>query len=552
MRPTTALTLLLASATGTVSAQPAFDEITPVTNPYFQTIESEDFWVNAVAPADVDGDGDLDLAVLGMHVVYDVSVEDRLVILRNDGEGVDGDWRFEPVPVPLGDVITGASDLAWGDYDGDGDDDLALGSEGATVIYVNDGGVLTALPNPLPGYYEDSAFTIAYDLRSLGWADVDNDGDLDLLVPSVFDFKTFEFRTVLLRNDGGDGLGGWQFTELADAGLDATSNAQSAWADDDADGDLDLMLVNIDSNGEDGFIRRYDNNAGTFTGAPLLDIRVEHGMADWGDHDGDGDYDVLVAGNIREADETFRTVLRTYTNEDGTLVATDVLEAPSNDWLDLMAATWADYDSDGDTDMLVTGNYIGDSEIIGKSDIFTNDAGTFTPLGINLDAPVDSIGRGGTFTWFDVDGDGDLDYLVAGAYFVEGGNGLVESHMHLYRNVTDAANAAPAAPMALAAAPTKDGVVLSWQAPADDHTPAAQLTYDLEIIAVDAPADRARRLPEPGSIGNATTWTLAGLTEGHYEWRVRAVDSAYTGGDVASSLFTVGDDLIFGSGFEAP
>lgn len=541
--------LMLSSA---ASAQPVFDEVTPASNPYFQTPGTEDFWINAVAPADVDGDGDLDLAVLGFYVVYDKSAEDRLVILRNDGPGDDGKWRFEPIPVPLGDVLAGASDLAWGDFDNDGDDDLGVGSEGATVIYRNDAGTLVPLPNALPGYYEDSAFTIAYDLRSLAWADADNDGDLDLLVPSVFDFGTFDYRTVLLRNDGIDGAGGWRFTDVADTGLDATWNAQSAWADDDGDGDLDLMLVNIDSNGEGGFVRRYRNDGGSFTGAPLLDIRIEHGMADWGDRDGDGDYDVLVVGNIREADDTFSTVLRTYSNDGGTLTPTDLLQVPDAEWLDLTAATWADYDSDGDTDLLVTGSHVDDGRIVGKSDIFANDAGVFAPLGLGLDAPVDAIGRGGTFTWFDVDGDGDLDYLVAGAYFVADGNGLVESRMHLYRNITEASNAPPAAPSALTATPTDDGARLSWEPPLDDHTPSVQLTFDLEIVAVDAPADLGRRLPEPGNVSNATSWTLSGLPEGQYRWRVRAVDSAYAGGAVATGTFTVGDDTLFANGFEAP
>lgn len=545
-----AVLVVLLSCLGTAHGQPAFSEVTPVDNPYFQTPATDDFWVNAVAPADVDGDGDLDLAVLGFYVVYDVSVEDRLAILINEGEGENGQWRFTPQPVALGDVVAGASDLAWGDFDNDGDKDLALGSEGATVIYRNEGGVLAALANTLPGYFEDSAFTIAYDLRSLSWADADNDGDLDLLVPSVYDFKTFESRTVLLRNDGGDGLGGWQFTEATDAGIDPAWNAQSAWADDDGDGDLDLMLVNIDSNGEGGFIRRFQNYAGVFTGASLLDIRVEHGMADWGDQDGDGDYDVLVAGNIREADDTFTTVLRIYTNDDGALNPTSLIEMPSADWLDLMAATWADYDSDGDMDILITGSYIGDSKIVGKSDIFTNEGGGFAALGLNLPAPVDAIGRGGTFTWFDIDGDGDLDYLVAGAYYVENGNGLVEAHMHLYRNVTSASNAGPTAPTQLVATPTADGALLSWQAPEDDHTPMAQLTYDLEILSNSAPMGDSRRLPEPGNVSKATAWTLAGLPEGSYTWRVRAVDSSYTGGEVASGSFVIGDDTIFASGFE--
>ncbi len=49
------------------------------------TPQDEDFWVTAAAPADYDGDGDLDIAVLGYYVVYNVSVVDHLVLLRNDG-----------------------------------------------------------------------------------------------------------------------------------------------------------------------------------------------------------------------------------------------------------------------------------------------------------------------------------------------------------------------------------------------------------------------------------------------------------------------------------
>jgi hypothetical protein len=254
---------VLALAATAVQAQLSFQDVTPLSNPYFETPPEEDFWVDAVAPADADGDGDLDLAVIGYHVVYNVGFEDRLVILRNDGADPDGNWIFTEQLVPLGTMSAGSSDLSWGDFDGDGDPDLAVGSDGATVVYRNDAGTLTPLANQLPGYWEDSSYSGAYDLRSLSWADFDNDGDLDLLVPSVPDFATSQWRTVLLRNNGSDGAGGWLFDEVATA-LDPTVHAQSAWADDDGDGDLDLFLANVDPYTGTGFIRRYGNEAENF------------------------------------------------------------------------------------------------------------------------------------------------------------------------------------------------------------------------------------------------------------------------------------------------
>ena len=109
-------------------------------------------------------------------------------------------------------MFAGGSDLAWGDFDADGDQDLAVGSEGATVVFRNDAGTLTqqATTTELPGYNEDSGYTGAYDLRSLTWADVDNDADLDLFVPSVIEQN--EWTNHLLRNDGA-GDGGWTFTD---------------------------------------------------------------------------------------------------------------------------------------------------------------------------------------------------------------------------------------------------------------------------------------------------------------------------------------------------
>ncbi len=544
--------VLLALAAAPLAAQPSFVEVTPPLDPLFVTPPEEDFWINAVAPADVDGDGDLDLAVLGFYVVYNVSATDRLVLLLNQGPDGDGNWQFAHQEVPLGAVSAGASDLAWGDFDGDGDHDLAVGSDGATVVYRNDGGVLVPLANELPGYWEDSSYTGAYDLRSIIWADADNDGDLDLLIPSVFDFDLLEYSTRLLRNDGSDGAGGWTFTDTA-AALDPTRHAQSAWADDDRDGDLDLFLANIDPYFDEGFIKRFRNDGGVFVGESLVDLSVQYGLADWGDADGDGDLDVLVCGNLEEPDGTFVTAVRLYRREAAGFTLVPILDAPSADWLDLHAATWADYDSDGDVDLLVTGNHVGDGEIVGKSEIFSNENGNFVPQGITLPAPISSIGRGGAFTWFDLDGDGDLDYLVAGAYYVPGGNGLVEAKLQLLRNATAASNAPPSAPQQLQSQVTGDSVTLTWSPANDDHTPTASLTYELRLARAGAGHATAERLPEPGNLSAASSWTLSGLEPGAvYRWSLLAVDSALDGGAARASTFAVpGGTLIFYDGLES-
>jgi VCBS repeat protein len=541
-------------------AQPSFTEVTP-TDGLWVTNADEDFWVNSVAPADVDGDGDMDLAMIGTYVVYNVSADPRLVLFMNQGPDASGNWVFTEVPVPLGDLWAGASDLAWGDYDGDGDPDLAVGSEGAMTLYRNDGGTLTPTPTVLPAYAEYSSYAGAYDLRSITWADVDNDGDLDLLVPSVPNDTTFRYETKLLRNDGSDGGDAWRFTDMG-AAIDPTVHAQSAWADDDGDRDLDLFVVNVDPSDETGFIRRFRNDDGTsFVGEDLLGIKVEWGMADWGDYDSDGDLDILVAGNIQETDGSYNTVLRIYRNDGGSYSETTI----PGDWLDINAATWADYDSDGDVDLLVSGNFVDPvvSEIVGRSRVYANDGGVFTDTGVFLPAPVESLDGGGSFTWFDLDGDGDLDYFVAGAYYVPGGNGLVDAQMHLYRNDAPGTNAPPTAPQSLMAAPEGSerraaplrggggtealfdtaqdfGIELSWDAATDDHTAVAGLTYDLEVHPVGTATVATQRLPEPGNVGARTSWKLRGLPAGNYVWSVRAVDNALAAGPKAQGSFRLG------------
>lgn len=518
-----------------------FTEVTPLDS-LFVTPQDEDFWVITTAPADFDSDGDLDIAVLGYYVVYNQSVDYRLVLLRNDGAASAEEWEFVYIDVPLDGMTAGASDLAWADVDNDGDPDLAIGSNGATVIYRNDAGILQLTDTQLPSYWEDND-QADFDLRSITWADYDNDGDPDLLLPSIYTDSTFSFRTALMRNDGPNGTGGWIFSEV-NAGLSATTHAQSAWADFDNDQDLDLLLVNIAPLTNDGFIRRYRNDGnGVFVGEDILgNFTVEHGEVQWGDYDADGDLDILVGGRVKELNGTYQLALRIYRNDNETYTPIEVIPCvPCEGWFDLTAATWADYDTDGDMDILLAGNYNSGSQIEGRARVYDNLNGVFSDSGNELPAPRASGDRGGTFSWFDLDGEGDLDYFIAGTYFVPGGNGLVEAQMHAYRNDAAGQNNAPSAPSGLNATVVSNGrVQLSWSAASDDFTPAAALTYELSLFHNGAPLNNGRRLPEPGNISAVTEWLLDDLPDGQYEWQIQAVDAAYNGSPAGTGTFNIG------------
>lgn len=542
--------LLLALATLCLRALPAeaqvgFTEFA-LTDSTLNSSPATDFWIASAAPADVDADGDLDLLVAGYYVVYFQSVEDRLTLYRNDGPADPTTWALTPVPVDATGLYFGSGDIAWGDYDADGDPDAVVGAVGETALYRNDSGALVRTPTALPAYWEDNGFT-TMDLHSLSWSDFDNDGDLDLVIPSVATGSGYG-PTALLRNDGPGAGNAWTFTDLA-ADLPVAANAVSAWADLEGDGDLDLMLGNVSPYG-DNFLNTYRNDTGTFALADTGLARIRYGMADWGDADSDGDFDIVYGGNLDRPDGGGETVVRILFRDGPGYTPFDVVrefQSPEEPWLDFSAVTWADYDSDGDVDLLVSGEWLGNGEIFGRAVVYANTSGTFAPAGDPLPAPI-AGNAGGAFTWFDVDGDGDLDYFVAGGYYVPNGGGLIEARTQLFRNDAPNANAAPSVPGGLLANAAGGSVELSWQPSTDDLTPATALTYDLEVVPAGMPAGLERVLPQSGNVSVNTRWTLHDLAPGAYAWTVRALGNAFNGSAAAHGTFVLGSVAVAESG----
>jgi hypothetical protein len=160
----------------------------------------------SVAWGDWDGDGDLDLAVGNLGQPNQV--------YTNTGENLVLAWSS-----PETDTTTS---IAWGDWDGDGDPDLAVGSLGQpNRVYTNTGGSLAL------------AWSSAEvdDTESIAWGNWDEGDDLDLAVGNLGQPNR------VYANTGGDMALAWSSPEM-----DNTTSV--AWGDWDGDGDLDLAVGN--------------------------------------------------------------------------------------------------------------------------------------------------------------------------------------------------------------------------------------------------------------------------------------------------------------------
>jgi predicted nucleotidyltransferase len=241
-------------------------------------------------------------------------------IYRNDREAFTG------LDVGLPVVVYGS--LACGDYDNDGDLDLAIGgnASGTAIVrvYGNDNGVFVNSTG--------STITGIWDTGSLGFGDYDNDGDLDLAVTG----NTASGRQARIYNNTGGA-----FADIEAADLIGTDHASIAWGDYDNDGDLDLGIAGEDDIGWSN--RLYQNNNGIFTDT-YMDVGVAAGVQgqnlSWGDYDNDGDLDLAIAA-----------AGRIYRNDNG--IFTD-----SNAGLPDVGAgaiAWGDYDNDGRLDLAMTG-----------------------------------------------------------------------------------------------------------------------------------------------------------------------------------------------------
>jgi len=170
------------------------------------------FGAQGLAAGDWDNDGDIDLAVANVSA-------NTVVIMKNDSFG--GFSVFDTVGSQFG-----ASGFAAGDWDDDGDLDLAVTNFGNQSVKIlnNDG---TA------GFTEVQIISPMLGATGLISGDWDGDGDLDLAVAN------FTANTVVSL--GNDGTGSFAIDDTVLNQIGASGLATGDW---NSDGDLDLAVAN--------------------------------------------------------------------------------------------------------------------------------------------------------------------------------------------------------------------------------------------------------------------------------------------------------------------
>lgn len=277
---------------------------------------------------DYDNDGDLDLFVANGG---GLSASQNNFLYRNDGNG-----QFTKITTDITVTDGGKSACGtWDDYDNDGYLDLFVANDGQNnALYKNNrNGSFTKITTG--SIVNDGGASL-----NASWGDYDNDGDQDLYVSNGGFVSAMNF----LYNNNGNGT----FTKITTGDLvnDVAAHHSSNWIDYDNDGDLDLFVANLNAKSN-----LYANNGNvTFTkittGAIVNNVGFSIGSC-WGDFDNDGDLDLFVA-NVQNQNNFFY-----QNNGDGTftqVTGTNITADSGNSF----GCSAADYDNDGDVDLLVT------------------------------------------------------------------------------------------------------------------------------------------------------------------------------------------------------
>ncbi|MBX7244475.1 MAG: CRTAC1 family protein [Candidatus Sumerlaeaceae bacterium] len=317
-----------------------------------------------------------------------------------------------------------AISCSFADIDNDGDPDLLIqGASTARRMFLNN-----KIPNGIGSFTKittgpvNSADGTGW---SACWGDYDSDGRIDVFEGQANNGGGSASSGDLYRNLGGS------FSNVSASTINDPGFHQNvAWCDIDKDGDLDLL---IGMEGPELHQVYIQNNSTSFTQAgATMGMQVPYGYKAYGmaigDSDGDGDFDVYISTCISTQiirNNFFRNDIST--NSVGRAFV-DIADSNGTQYMNnSYSCGFYDFDNDGDLDLLMAGADGWASKIFRN-----NGSNNFTDVDTLSTHPLLS-NQGGDFNGaqaLDYDNDGDLDL-----YFHDHlSSGSFNQARRLYRN----------------------------------------------------------------------------------------------------------------------
>ena len=324
----------------------------------------------SVFAADMDGDGDMDIVSASYG-------DDTIAWYENNG-AADPTWTAADISTTADE----ARSVFAGDIDGDGDIDIVSASSNDDTIawYENNGA-------SDPSWTAADIATSADGAQSVYAADMDGDGDMDILSASFTD------DTIAWYENNGAADPSWTAADIA---TDADGAFSVFAVDMDGDGDMDI----ISASSNDNTIAWYENNGASDPSWTASDIVTSADGAQSvyaADMDGDGDMDIISASYL---DDT----IAWYENNgaaDPSWTAADI----ATDADGAYSVYAADIDGDGDMDIISAS--FNDDTIA-----WYENNGATDPSWTAADIVTSADGANSVFA-ADMDGDGDMDIVSA-------------------------------------------------------------------------------------------------------------------------------------------